>query len=177
MDVRTGEERLLVDDTVDGFPFSPIANTAGHVALFWNRDRRRGIWVIDPSGRHSRLVYASDSGSCYPIGWSAANDAVFIVEGETAAAREMTSRLGETMKAAAIVKVPVAGGEPRVVGRIPFGEIGVVAMAPDSRTLVFPVFSSRSDIWLVDGFGEEDRATIKRTGTRRGPLARPLRHP
>ncbi|MGH9219858.1 MAG: winged helix-turn-helix domain-containing protein [Vicinamibacterales bacterium] len=157
LDVRTGEERPLVDDTVDGFPFSPLANPAGDVALFWNRDRRRGIWVIHPARRHSRLVYASDSGSFYPIGWSAANDAVFIVEGKPAAMREMTSRQGETMKEAAIVKVPVAGGEPRVVARIPFAEIGVVALSPDARMLVFPVFSSRSDIWLVDGFSEKDR--------------------
>lgn len=157
LDVRTGEERPLVDDTVDGFPFSPLANPAGNVALFWNRDRRRGIWVIHPARRHSRLVYASDSGSFYPIGWSAANDAVFIVEGKPAAMREMTSRQGETMKEAAIVKVPVAGGEPRVVARIPFAEIGAVALSPDARTLVFPVFSSRSDIWLVDGFSEKDR--------------------
>ena len=152
----TGDERLLVPDPADGWIFQPVANDRGQVAVFWNRDRttgeRDGIWLIDPAGGQRRLVRATSAASAYPIGWSASNDFVFVVEGEVAVVREATSRLGETMKNASILKVPVAGGEPQVLAHIPFGEIGVVAMTPDARKLLVPVFSSRSDIWLVEGF-------------------------
>jgi DNA-binding winged helix-turn-helix (wHTH) protein/Tol biopolymer transport system component len=151
LDPDTGHERPLVDEDAGRWIFSPVANSEGHVAVFWT-GRRRGVWVIDPARRHGRLVYATDAGSAYPVGWSAANDAVFVVEGRPAELRELASRLGETMKQASLVKVPLTGGAPQVVARIPFGEIGAVAMTPDARRLVVPVFSSGSDIWLVDGF-------------------------
>jgi Tol biopolymer transport system component/DNA-binding winged helix-turn-helix (wHTH) protein len=152
----TGEERPLVPAPADGWIFQPVANDRGQVAMFWNRagtaGERDGIWVIDPAVRRRQLVRATSAASVYPIGWSASNDAVFVVEGEVGVLREVASRLGETMKDASILKVPVAGGEPQVLARIPFGEIGVVAMTPDARTLLVPVFSSQSDIWLIDGF-------------------------
>lgn len=151
LNTGTGDERPLVDDDAGGWIFSPVANGAGQVAVFWQREQR-GIWVIDTARGQSRLVHRTAAGSVYPIGWSATNDAVFVVEGEPAELREMPSRLGETMKAASILKVPVGGGEPQMLGRIPFTEIGVVAMTPDGRKLIVPVFSSRSDIWLVDAF-------------------------
>lgn len=153
---ESGDERLLVPDPADGWIFQPVANDRGQVAFFWNREKttgeQDGIWVIDPTGRQRRLVRARSAGSTYPIGWSAANDFVFVVEGEGAVMREATSRPDGTMKDATILKVPVAGGEPQVLARIPFSEIGVVAMTPDARKVLVPVFSSRSDIWLVDGF-------------------------
>jgi Tol biopolymer transport system component/DNA-binding winged helix-turn-helix (wHTH) protein len=158
----TGDERLLVPDPADGWIFQPVANDRGQVAVFWNRGRttgeRDGIWLIDPAGGERRLIRATSAPSAYPIGWSASNDFVFVVEGEVAVLREATSRLGETMKDASILMVPVAGGEPRVLARIPFGEIGFVAMTPDARQLLVPVFSSRSDIWLVDGFDPRPQA-------------------
>lgn len=147
----TGEEHPLVAESANRWISSPVANRQGQVAVFWNRERR-GIWVIDPRSGRERLIHASASGSLYPIGWSSASDFVYVVEGEPAELREMISRRGETMMHASILKVPVTGGEPRVVARLPFSEIGVVAMTPDARTLVVPVFSSRSDIWLVDDF-------------------------
>ena len=181
----TGDERLLVPDPADGWIFQPVANDRGQVAVFWNRDRttgeQDGIWLIDPAAGQRRLVRATSAASAYPIGWSASNDFVFVVEGEVAVLREATSRLGETMKNASILKVPVAGGESQVLARIPFGEIGVVAMTPDARKLMVPVFSSRSDIWLVDGFdptraAEKGRArpNLDLLGLR--TLARTLRH-
>jgi Tol biopolymer transport system component/DNA-binding winged helix-turn-helix (wHTH) protein len=147
----TGDEHPLIAERADRWIFSPVANSQGSIAMFWSRPQS-GIWVIDPASGHERLIYKRARGSAYPIGWSAANDFLFVVEGEPAELREMPSRLGETMKHASILKVPVSGGEPTVVARLPFDEIGVVALTPDARKLVVPVFSSRSDIWLVDDF-------------------------
>jgi Tol biopolymer transport system component len=147
----TGDERPLLDHGEDGWIFSPVANAMGQMAVFWQR-AERGIWMIEPGSRQHRLLYPTKAGSAYPIGWSPGNDAVLVVEGEPAELREMPSRLGETMKDATVLKVPVAGGVPQVLARIPFAEIGAVAMTPDGRTLVLPVFSSSSDVWLVDHF-------------------------
>ncbi|HET9704893.1 MAG TPA: winged helix-turn-helix domain-containing protein [Vicinamibacterales bacterium] len=147
----TGDEHPLVTEHSDRWIFSPVTNSQGSIAVSWNR-RPRGIWVIDPASGRDRLIYTVGKGSAYPIGWSPQNDFVYVVEGEPAELREVPSLRSETMKLASILKVPADGGEPTVVARLPFDEIGVVAMTPDARKLVVPVFSSRSDIWLVDDF-------------------------
>ena len=163
----TGDERLLADDNAGGWIFSPVANSEGKVAVSWTRKPQKGIWVIDPSSQRSRLVYATTR-SAYPLGWSARNDLIYVLKGVPAEFREVASRLGETMKKASIIKVPVDGGAPQLVARIPFGEIGAVAMTPDARRLVVPVFSSGSDIWMVDGFDSSVMAREKRRAWRAG---------
>ena len=55
---------------------------------------------------------------------------------------------------ARILRVPASGGAPEAVAPIPAGEIGTVTMTPDASRFVYPVFSSRSDIWVVDGFDQ-----------------------
>ena len=162
----TGDERPLVHDNAGGWIFSPVANSEGKVAVSWTREQR-GIWVIDPSSQLSRLVH-STARSAYPLGWSATNDFVYVLEGMPAEFRAVASRLGATMKNASIIKVPVNGGTPQRVARIPFGEIGAVAMTPDARWLVVPVFSSGSDIWLVDGFDSSAAARVNRRARRAG---------
>jgi Tol biopolymer transport system component/DNA-binding winged helix-turn-helix (wHTH) protein len=152
LDSSTGDEHPLVTEHANRWISSPVANSEGSIAVYWRR-QQRGIWVIDPAGRLERLIYATaDRAMVYPIGWSAANDFVYVVTGEPGELREMPSRNGGTMKNASILKVPVGGGEPTLVARLPFAEIGVVALTPDTRKLVVPAFSSRSDIWLVDDF-------------------------
>jgi DNA-binding winged helix-turn-helix (wHTH) protein/Tol biopolymer transport system component len=148
----TGSEHPLVTERADRWIFSPVANSQGRIAVTWRRDQNKGIWVIGPDSGHERLIFTSARGTVYPIGWSPANDFVYVVEGEPAELREVPSLRGETMKLATILKVPANGGESSVVARLPFEEVGVVAMTPDARKLVVPVFSSRSDIWLVDDF-------------------------
>jgi hypothetical protein len=38
------------------------------------------------------------------------------------------------------------------VASLPGDEVGSVTMTPDGRRFVYPVFSSRSDVWIVDDF-------------------------
>jgi hypothetical protein len=46
----------------------------------------------------------------------------------------------------------VNGGQPETILSLPFEEIGSVAMFPDGRRFVASVYSSRSDVWLVENF-------------------------
>jgi hypothetical protein len=48
--------------------------------------------------------------------------------------------------------VPVAGGSPETVMTLPFDEVGSIAVFPDGRRFAVSVYSSRSDVWVVDNF-------------------------
>jgi Tol biopolymer transport system component len=75
-----------------------------------------------------------------------------LVEGKNSTGRDLALRLGETTAEAKILMVPVDGGEVTTVASVPFEEIGGVSMTPDGRRFVFTVYSSRSDVWVVDNF-------------------------
>ena len=66
------------------------------------------------------------------------------------------------MTDAKILMVPVNGGAVRTVADLPFEEIGSVAMAPDGRRFVVTVYSSRSDVWVVDNFDGSPEPRIPR---------------
>jgi Tol biopolymer transport system component len=87
-----------------------------------------------------------------PIGWSADGRSIYLVEGKPSTGRDLALSLGETLTEAKILMVPVDGGEVTTVASLPFEEIGSVSMTPDGRRFVFTVYSSRSDVWVVDNF-------------------------
>ena len=57
----------------------------------------------------------------------------------------------ETLTEAKILMIPVNGGQPKTIASLP-SEIGGVSMTPDGRRFVYTVYSSRSDVWVVDNF-------------------------
>ena len=133
--------------------FSPVHSPDGRkIAVFWNRRPTRGIWIIDVASRHESPVYSTTAASAKPLGWSADSRSIYVVEGKNSTLRGPTAPLGETLTDAKILTVPVAGGQAKTVAAIPFEEIGGVSMTPDGRTFVFPVYSSRSDVWVIDNF-------------------------
>jgi hypothetical protein len=73
--------------------------------------------------------------------------------------RGATSVNGETNFDARIVRVPSTGGVVEDVASLPGDEIGSVTMTPDVRQFIYPVFSSRSDVWIVDDFDVQRRAS------------------
>lgn len=153
LDPETREERLLVATGSLGWIFSPVYSPDGRkVAVFWNRAPDRGIWVIDREDRHETVVYKTSAGSTALLGWSADGRSIFAVEGKNSASRGLTARLGETVTEAKILQVPSNGGEVKIVADLPFAEVGSVGMTPDGRSFVFPVYSSRSDVWVVNDF-------------------------
>ncbi len=56
------------------------------------------------------------------------------------------------MTEAKIVRIAVGNGAVETVATIPASEIGSVTLTPDGRLAVYPVFSSRSDVWVADDF-------------------------
>jgi hypothetical protein len=87
-----------------------------------------------------------------PIGWSPDRHSIYFVEGRSAAYRGLTAALGDTIAGAKIRIVSASGGGAETVATLPFEEIGGVAMSPGGRRFVVTVYSSRSDVWVVDNF-------------------------
>jgi Tol biopolymer transport system component len=163
LDPTTQEARPLIRDSSVGWIFSPVYSPDGaKIAVSWNRPPTQGIWVIDTKDRHETLVYKASADTSMPIGWSADGSAIYVVEGKPCTFRDLSSPLGETVTEARILMVPLNGGEVKTVARLPFEEIGGVAMTPDASTFVFTVYTSRSDVWLVDNFDTSPEGGARR---------------
>lgn len=151
-DPQTRVERPLVRRP-RGWIYSPVHSLDRQkIAVFWNRPPNRGFWIIDVDDRAETLVYPTDAGSARPLGWSPDGHSIYVIEGKNWAYRGLTAALGESMTDARILLVPLDGGEVHTVANLPFEEIGGVAMASDGRRFVVTVYSSRSDVWMVDNF-------------------------
>jgi hypothetical protein len=84
--------------------------------------------------------------------WSRDGAWLYIVEGKNGPFRGATSFVGETTTEARILRVASNGDGVETVASLPGDEIGSVTMTPDGRHFIYPVFSSRSDVWIVDDF-------------------------
>lgn len=153
LDPRTGHERRLLDEKAFGWIFSPIYSPDGRrIAAMWNRPPARGVWILDVADGRGAAVYPTKSNVVAPIGWAADGRSIYIVEGKNLNFRGLAAPGGETMTEARILEVPVNGGPAKSVLTLPFEEIGGISMTPDGRRFVCAVYSSRSDIWVVDDF-------------------------
>jgi hypothetical protein len=102
-----------------------------------------------------------------PVGWGPDGRSIYVVEGKNSTYRGLTAPLGETITDAKILVVPVNGGDVQTVADLPFDEIGGVAMAPDGRRFIVTVYSSRSDVWVVDNFDGSRERRIPRESSPR----------
>jgi Tol biopolymer transport system component/DNA-binding winged helix-turn-helix (wHTH) protein len=157
IDPRTRQERLLIKDGSVGWAASAEYSPDGkQVAVGWNRRPLPGVWLIDANDSRERMVYGArgplESTGGSPVGWSPDGRFVITVDGKRAAYRGITATFEETLTEARILRVPVGGGAPQTVLQLPFAEVGSIAMFPDGRRFVASVYSSRSDVWLVDDF-------------------------
>jgi Tol biopolymer transport system component/DNA-binding winged helix-turn-helix (wHTH) protein len=153
LDPDNASERLLVPDGSPGWLFAPVYSPdAKKIAIMWNRPPTRGIWIIDTTNHNERPLYPSKAGSVMPIGWSRNAAWIYVVQGKNGPFRGATSVIGETMTDAKIVRLSSNGGEAEDVAALLGDEIGSVTMTPDGRRAIYPVFSSRSDVWIVDDF-------------------------
>jgi Tol biopolymer transport system component/DNA-binding winged helix-turn-helix (wHTH) protein len=164
---RQPSERLLIKDGSIGWVASPVYAPDGRrVAVSWNRRSDRGMWVIDTQDARETLVIAARSGSDFlpfPIGWSPDGRWIYAWNGKRAAYRGVSVPFELTLTDAIIVRVPVSGGEPETIVSLPFEEVGTVTAFPDGRRFLCTVYSSRSDIWVVEHF---DRSVSPRVARR-----------
>ena len=153
LDPESRQERPLLKDSSVGWIFSPVYSPDGRkVAVAWNRRANRGIWIIDSKDRRETPVYSTSSPSTMPIGWSPDGQSIYAAEGRRPTFRGMTLPRGETLVDVKILRVPVNGGTVTTVATLPLREIGGVSMTPDGRRFVYTLYSSRSDVWVVDNF-------------------------
>jgi Tol biopolymer transport system component/DNA-binding winged helix-turn-helix (wHTH) protein len=162
LDPDARSERFLVRDSAVGWIFAPVYSPDGEkIAASWNRPRAqppgRGIYVIDVKDRRERIVFKTSApgaagDSVRPIGWSSDSRWIYVLDGKVLNLRGPESPGGETITAARILRVSVTGGEVDTVVALPFDEIGSVSVTPDGRRFVCTVYSSRSDVWVVDDF-------------------------
>jgi Tol biopolymer transport system component len=164
VDAQSRQERLLIKDGSVGWNASAEYSPDGKkIAVSWNRRPIRGVWLIDPADSRETLVYGardpSDSVPS-PIGWSPDGRFIIAFDGKRTAYRGITAPFEETITDAKIVRVPVSGGAPETLLPLSFDEVGSIAMFADGRRFVVSVYSSRSDVWVVDNFDVTPPLTI-----------------
>ena len=150
-----GEQRLLLSDPSLGFVSGPLYSPGGDRIVLSVNGRHRGLWIVDREGQSGAAIQ-SPAGpphpNPFPIGWSADGATVYGIDGKRAAARGLSAMFGETPTAATIVAVPLDGRPARTILELPFEEVGGVAVFPDGRRFAVSVYSSRSDVWMVENF-------------------------
>jgi WD40 repeat protein len=156
IDPHTAQQRLLIEDSSVGWVGAPsYSPDAKRMAIWWNRRPGRGIWLFESGDWSHRLLLEVPNPAdppLMPIGWSSDGAAVYVWLGNRGAYRGISVPLELTTANARVVKLPVSGGPPETIVSLPFDEVGSVAAFPDGRRFVASVYSSRSDIWVVDNF-------------------------
>jgi Tol biopolymer transport system component len=136
-----------------GWVFSPVVSPDGRkVAAFWNRRDGRGTWTLDTATGEKSMIVGAEQADALPLAWSRDGQRLYLSGGERSAYRGLHTRLGETTKETRVFSVPAAGGSVTTVAVLPFAEVGGISMTPDGRRFVCAVYSSRSDVWVVEHF-------------------------
>jgi Tol biopolymer transport system component len=165
VDPRTERQATLVKDGSVGWMSSPVPSPDGmKVAVAWNRYPARGIYVISADGSEVPIhqpPQKSDSDP-FPIGWSSDGRFIYAVDGKRAAYRGVTAPFEETLTGVRILKLPVNGGRPDTIMTVPFEEVGSITVFPDGLKFVCAVYSSRSDVWVVENFDPSSRTVLAR---------------
>jgi Tol biopolymer transport system component len=156
LNLQNRQERLLIDNSSVGWNGSAEYSPDGkEIAVWWNRQPMRGIWLIDAESSRETLVYGNATPTesmLIPIGWSHDGRFIISIDGKRAAYRGVTANFEETLTEARILRLPRNGADPETLLELPFDEVGSVAMFPDGRRFVVTVYSSQSDVWVVDDF-------------------------
>jgi Tol biopolymer transport system component len=159
LDVRTGRERPFMSDTSLGWVFSPIVSPDGTRIVFaWSRRSGYGLWVRDTRDASERLLYGASIPT--PIGWSPDGRSIYAYEGERAASRGLPAPSGETSTRVKVVQVSETG-RATILFTLPFDEVGGITITPDGRHLICTVYSSRSDVWMVEHFDGRSTSEAK----------------
>jgi Tol biopolymer transport system component len=145
-----------MNDASLGWVFSPRYSPDGtKIAFAWSRQKDYGLWMMNTRDSSQKLVYGSSVP--VPIGWSADGAWVYALEGKRAAYRGTATYLGETLTEAKVLKISESGVATTLFA-LPFGEVGGVAVTPDGRRFICAVYSSRSDVWIVENFDASEDA-------------------
>jgi Tol biopolymer transport system component len=148
---------LVADSSVGWATFASHSPDGKRIAISWNRRPDRGVWVVDTErdSARERLVYPAPEpmqSDPVPIGWSADSRYLYALDGQRAAYRGASVPYELTIANARVLRIPLAGGPAETLVSLPFDEVGSVTMFPSGHRLVCSVYSSRSDVWIVENF-------------------------
>jgi Tol biopolymer transport system component len=161
--VGRGETMLWHKDRPMGWVFWPVVSPDGRkIALFWNRKDGRGVWVLDTGTGQKTMIMSDEQADALPLSWSPDGQRLYLLAGDRYAYRGMHARLGETFKVPRVIAVPATGGQVTTTVTLPFPEVGGVSMTPDGRRFVCAVYTSRSDVWVVDNFDPDGTRVVTR---------------
>ena len=162
LDPQTLQQHLLRRDGSTAFLSRPEYSPDGRRILVFSSQQPSGLWILDRQGLDAipfRAEEPKSTSSPLPLGWSADGRAIYGYAGKRAAARGLSVPFGETITAARIERIPLNGGGPTTIVELPFEEVGGVAMFPDGRRFVVSVYTSLSDIWLIENFDTTPQRT------------------
>ena len=150
---KTEEERpLLVNNDllayVHNASFSPDAK---NVAVYGIRNPveqdSNGVWVV--FRENSSQVFLHQCADAQPMGWSADGNWIYAAEG-----------IGNKLN---IIMIHATRAEVRVLATLPYAPdvwyllyiFGMNNITSDGKQLVYPVFETKSDVWLMENFDPE----------------------
>ena len=145
VDPATGQTRLLIGNETAGWLFSPRVSPRGdQVAIYWNRARQRGLWLISLRDSSRTLL---KEGRLSPVGWTGDGKAVLAVDWNS----------GD------LLRLGVDGlAEDRMT--FPFREAECSSADSFRRGLIVcAVRELVADVWMVTGF-DPDKAIAAGVG-------------
>jgi len=134
VDPATGQGRLLVGNEAAGWLFSPRVSPKGdRVAVYWNRARQRGLWLISLHDSSQTLL---KEGRLGPVGWTGDGEAVLALAWES----------GDVHR----LRVDGSAGDRMT---FPFRDVECSSAESFRRGLIVcAVPELVSDVWMVTGF-------------------------
>jgi Tol biopolymer transport system component/predicted Ser/Thr protein kinase len=126
---------MLPQESVGWVPNKPIFSPDGNkMAVFWNRQPERGVWIISLEPYSETFVLA---GSIEPIGWSPDGKYVYVVR----------SGSGEIIR--------VRSAPPNEISSVAALSDGIVdsesaSVSPDGRQIIVSLLQRVSDVWLIE---------------------------
>lgn len=150
MDVneKTNEAKPIIqhDQSVGWVPLRPVFSPdSNKMAVWWNRGKETGIWVVNLEPYSETLLLAGD---LYPFGWSPDGKYVYAI------------RVGAGESGREIVRVPVAiPNDVSPVATLPDDVVDYdgASLSPDGKQIFASVSEEKSDVWLMENFDSPPR--------------------
>jgi serine/threonine protein kinase/Tol biopolymer transport system component len=135
LDLASAAEAPLIRNDRVGWLFAPhLSPDATQLAVYWNRQMGRGLFVIPWPARETMARYLVHA--AWPMAWSA--------DGQSIYAYDMT--------AAEVLKVRL-DGTTTLLGNLSDRRIALVpAITPDKKHVVFSAHAIYSDVWVMEDF-------------------------
>jgi hypothetical protein len=110
-----------------------LSNRGDRVAVYWNRDKQRGLWLLSWPGREERFV-ALD---LQPIGWSADDRWIY----------------AQSLSGRTVSRVSPEDGKVEPLSSFSVGTLdGSCTLTPDAAAVICPLLELNTDVWLMEDF-------------------------